>query len=91
MDYVYICRSGDNDELRYSLRSIEENMPDGRVWVVGHRPLWYIGDFIPVEDIGGKFDNIKNCIKVVAENQDISNNFILMNIKMENLIATKQK
>ena len=79
MDYVYICRSGDNDELRYSLRSIEENMPKGRVWVVGHRPIWYIGDFIPVDDIGGKFDNIVNCIKTVSENNDISDNFILMN------------
>ena len=79
MDYVYICRSGDNDELRYSLRSIEENMPKGRVWVVGHRPIWYIGDFIPVDDIGGKFDNIVNCIKTVSENNNISDNFILMN------------
>jgi hypothetical protein len=79
MDYVYICRNGDNDELRYSLRSIEENMPEGRVWVVGHRPIWYIGDFIPVDDIGGKFDNIVNCIKTVSENNDISDNFILMN------------
>jgi hypothetical protein len=79
MDYVYICRSGDNDELRYSLRSIEENMPEGRVWVVGYRPNWYIGDFLPVSDIGGKFDNITNCIKVVSENKDISENFILMN------------
>jgi hypothetical protein len=79
MDYVYICRSGDNDELRYSLRSIEENMPEGIVWVVGHRPLWYIGDFIPVDDVGGKFDNIKNCIKVASEHYEISDSFILMN------------
>lgn len=79
MDYVYICRSGDNDELRYSLRSIEENMPEGRVWVVGHRPIWYIGDFIPVDDIGGKFDNIRNCIKTVSEHPEISDNFVLMN------------
>ena len=79
MDYVYICRSGDNDELRYSLRSIEENMPEGRVWVIGHRPVWYIGDFVPVNDIGGKFDNIKNCIKIASEHEEISDNFILMN------------
>jgi hypothetical protein len=79
MDYVYICRSGDNDELRYSLRSIEENMPEGRVWVIGHRPVWYIGDFVPVNDIGGKFDNIKNCIKIASEYEEISDNFILMN------------
>ena len=79
MDYVYICRSGDNDELKYSLRSIEENMPEGRVWVVGHRPIWYIGDFISVDDIGGKFDNIRNCIKTVSEHSEISDDFVLMN------------
>lgn len=79
MDYVYICRDGKNEELRYSIRSVEKNMKPGKVWVVGYRPDWYIGDFIKVEDIGKKFDNIKNCIKVVSENNNISENFILMN------------
>lgn len=79
MDYVYICRHGDNEELRYSLRSIEKNMPAGDVWVFGYRPDWYIGNFIKVEDSGGKFDNIKNCILHIVENKDISDNFILMN------------
>ena len=62
MDYVYTCRQGNNEELRYSLRSIEHNMPAGRVWVVGYRPDWYIGDFVQVKDIGSKFENIRNCI-----------------------------
>ena len=79
MDYVYICRSGENEELRYSLRSVEKNMPSGKVWIVGNRPIWYIGDFIPVKDIGGKFDNIRNCIETVSNNIEISENFILMN------------
>jgi hypothetical protein len=79
MDYVYICRSGDNEELRYSLRSIEKNMPEGKVWLIGSRPIWYIGNLIRVKDIGGKFDNIRNCIKTVANNLEISDNFILMN------------
>lgn len=79
MDYVYICRSGENEELRYSLRSIEQNMPSGKVWLVGNRPIWYIGDLVFVKDIGGKFDNIKNCIKTVAYHSAISDNFVLMN------------
>lgn len=79
MDYVYICRKGENEELRYSLRSIEKNMPEGRVWVFGYRPDWYIGDFIKVDDVGSKFENIRNCISVVAKDKNISENFILMN------------
>jgi len=79
MDYVYICRKGENEELRYSLRSIEKNMPEGRVWVFGYRPEWYIGDFVKIEDIGSKFENIRNCISIVADNKNVSENFILMN------------
>lgn len=79
MDYVYICRSGENEELRYSLRSLEQNMPSGKVWIIGNRPIWYIGNLIYVKDIGGKFDNIRNCIEIAANNSEISDNFILMN------------
>lgn len=79
MDYVYTCRQGNNEELRYSLRSIEHNMPAGRVWVVGYRPDWYIGDFVQVKDIGSKFENIRNCIKIISEHNEISDDFILMN------------
>ncbi len=79
MDYVYICRSGQNEELRYSIRSLEMNMPAGRVWIFGYRPEWYIGDFVKVDDIGKKFDNIKNCIHAVSKNSEVSNDFILMN------------
>lgn len=79
MDYVYICRKGDNEELRYSLRSIEKNMPPGNVWVFGYRPDWYIGNLVQVEDIGDKFENIRNCISMISDNTNISENFVLMN------------
>lgn len=79
MDYVYICRNGNNEELRYSLRSIEKNMPDGNVWVLGYRPEWYKGNYIRVEDCSTKFENIKNCIRIIPTINEISENFILMN------------
>lgn len=79
MDYVYICRQGDNEELRYSIRSIEKNMPSSSIWVIGYRPEWYIGNFIKINDVGTKFDNIKNCIRKIPEIDTISENFILMN------------
>lgn len=79
MDYVYVCREGQNEELRYSIRSIVKNAPEGRVWLVGGKPDWYTGDFIPVKDTKTKFDNIKLCIKAAADNEDISEDFVLMN------------
>jgi hypothetical protein len=79
MDYVYICRTGDNEELRYSLRSIEENAPEGRVWVVGGKPDWYVGDFIEVPDIHTKFNNINNCIEAAINHPELSEDFVMMN------------
>jgi hypothetical protein len=79
MDYVYICRSGDNEELRYSLRSLQKNLPDGNVWLVGGKPDWYIGNYLHVDDLGNKFDNITNCYKALQEIDSLSDNFVLMN------------
>lgn len=42
-DIVYYVRNGDrNDELRYSLRSLD-NLPHDRVFIVGHTPKWVTG------------------------------------------------
>lgn len=79
MDYVYICRQGNNEELRYSLRSLEKNMPYGNVWLIGYRPEWYRGNFIKLEDVSSKFENIKNCIKKITDIKEISEDFVLMN------------
>lgn len=39
MDILYLCRPGENLELRYSLRSLR-NVPHGRVWIFGDCPDW---------------------------------------------------
>jgi len=80
MHYVYVCGPGENESLKYSLRSLEKNMPEGKVWVVGYKPDWYQGNFIKIENINkNKFDNIKNCLKRIIKSRKISKNFILMN------------
>ena len=79
MDIVYVCRPGENEELRYSIRSISNNLKYGNLWVVGYKPSWYIGNFLPIKDIGSKFNNIKNCLEVVSESQEISEDFVFMN------------
>lgn len=39
MDVVYVCRRGENHELRYSLRSLS-NVRHDRVWIFGGHPEW---------------------------------------------------
>jgi hypothetical protein len=78
MDYVYVCRSGDNEELRYSIRSVVKNLPEGTVWLIGYKPDWYQGNYIQLKDRSDKHENIRKCIKAITDSNEISDNFILM-------------
>lgn len=79
MDCVYVCRPGDNEELRYSIRSVVKNLPYDNLWLIGYKPSWYTGNFISVPNTTTKFENIRLAIKTAAENDKISDDFILMN------------
>lgn len=79
MDIVYVCRPGDNEELRYSIRSVVKNMPHDNIWLIGNKPKWYEGNFLSVPDTSNKYENIRNAIKSVSINGDISDEFVLMN------------
>lgn len=79
MDYVYICRDGENEELRYSIRSVIKNGIPGTIWVVGSKPKWYSGNFIDVAQNKSKYDNATNNLKAIIQSKKISNSFILMN------------
>ena len=58
MDLVYICKPGDNEELRYSIRSAVKNLKFDNLYLVGGKPDWYDGKFIAVEPIPNKFKNL---------------------------------
>ncbi len=79
MDFVYMCRSGENEELRYSIRSVVKNAPVRNVWVIGSKPDWYSGNFMYVDPVGNSFDNVRANLKAVIGNKDISEDFVLMN------------
>lgn len=80
VDAVYICRGGDNEELRYSIRSTEKNLPVSRIVVVGEPPSWYIGAAIHVKQLSQqKYVNAQNNLKAIASSSFISNEFVLMN------------
>lgn len=78
MDVVYICRDGDNEELRYSLRSLI-NVPHDNVWVIGGAPDWYSGNRIALSQRGEKFSNARNNLRALVASEEISESFVLMN------------
>lgn len=79
MDFVYICRSGQNEELRYSIRSVLANFPNSNIWVVGEKPDWYTGDFILVRQQTTKYSNARNNLQAICDSDGIGEKFILMN------------
>ena len=86
MDILYVIGQGsrwENNELRYSLRSIEKNCKGvGRIFIAGYCPDFIDKSkviFVPVEDQvehDCKHKRILNCIEQVVENYDISDNFL---------------
>jgi len=79
MDFVYICRDEENEELRYSIRSVLFSFPEAKVWVVGGKPKWYSGDYIFVKQNDNKYANAINNLKALCNTSEISEKFILMN------------
>lgn len=85
MDVVYILGSGSlvkNEEIRYSLRSLERNMLDiADVYIVGEKPE-FLKDFIhiPSQDLSPeKWRNAYKKIKIACADSRISEDFLLMN------------
>lgn len=79
MDFVYICRDGENEELRYSIRSVVKNFPGAKIWVIGGKPEWYTGPYIEVEQSRTKYTNAKNNLRAIYNTPEISESFVLMN------------
>jgi hypothetical protein len=80
MDFVYICRDGPNNELKYSIRSVYKNAPVNSLWVVGGRPGWYSGKYINVEqNHETKYLNAQANLRSIINNPYIPDKFILMN------------
>ena len=88
MDVVYILGSGSkwgNNELRYSLRSLERHFKHGKVFIVGERPDWLQNIIhIKVEDSfanvhGGKYKNVMRKTIAACQDERVSESFVLMN------------
>jgi radical SAM superfamily enzyme YgiQ (UPF0313 family) len=83
LDVVYVLGTGsnwDDNELRYSLRSLERNLSGLRsVYIVGHKPEWVQNVVhIPAEDPYGrnKDGNMIHKLLVACERDELSDVFI---------------
>jgi hypothetical protein len=79
MDFVYICKPGDNEELRYSIRSVLYSFPDAKIWLVGGKPSWYSGNYVYVDQNHHKYANAINNLHAICDSNEISKEFVLMN------------
>jgi hypothetical protein len=84
IDIVYALGSGstwDNNELRYSLRSVEKHVSNYRdVYIVGECPHWLQNVIhLPFEDKYGHERNIMEKIKHLCEHNRPSENFLFIN------------
>jgi hypothetical protein len=79
-DVVYVVRPGENEELRYSLRSVAANLPHRRVFVAGTVLPWLrnvVG--IPLDPMPEKFSNQRQSLTAAVGRDDLSSSFVLLN------------
>jgi len=85
MDLVYILGTGSewhNNEIKYSLRSVEKNLTHDKVFVVGEKCDWFSDKIIhiPAEDpYKEKLKNALHKLSIACNDKRISKDFILMN------------
>ena len=84
LDVVYFCRDGENEELRYSLRSVEKNFPYHKVWIFGEKPNDIEPDefvYISQERVGNntKWDRVREMMRKVCLNSNVTDDFVLFN------------
>lgn len=80
-DIVYFLRDGSNEELRYSLRSVDENFAYNKVWFVGGKPEGITPDeYMPINQSGAdKFERVRNMLLECCRNDNITEEFWLFN------------
>lgn len=82
LDIVYFVKEGyENEELRYSLRSIDQNLPHRNVWIYGWPPCGIRPDRVARFAQTGKtkWDRVRSMYKKLVLNDDLSSDFILFN------------
>lgn len=80
-DVVYICKQSDNnEELRYSLRSVAKHFPHRQVVIAGYKPKWVKNVvYIRNHQYSNKYGNARENIKLACKDFGVSPDFHLFN------------
>jgi hypothetical protein len=80
-DVVFVVRPGDdNEELRYSLRSVAANVPHRKVWIAGHCPWWVKNvERIELTPLPDRFDNQHQSLTAAVNHPDLADEFYYWN------------
>ncbi|XOB41786.1 MAG: hypothetical protein ACKKMS_00080 [Candidatus Nealsonbacteria bacterium] len=85
MDLAYVVGKGDSqkhNELRFSVRSAEKYLKFDRLFLIGYKPTFFndkaIHTFVP-DDQGHKYKNVAKKIRILLNDERISDDFIFMN------------
>jgi hypothetical protein len=82
IDIVYFLKDTEvNEELRYSLRSVEQNFEHGKIWFYGGCPKGLKPDkWVHVNQTQpGKWERVKQMLYLACQNEDLSDDFYLFN------------
>lgn len=82
LDVVYFIKPDlVNNELRYSLRSVENNFPPRYVWFFGGQPIELTPDRrAPIIQSGAnRYEKVRNMLRAACENDEITEDFWLFN------------
>lgn len=80
-DVVYFVKeSPSNEELRYSLRSVEKNFPHNKVWIYGGKPNdIHPDEYVWRRQVGMKWERVRNMLRTACMNNAITEDFWLFN------------
>lgn len=81
MDFVYIVKNEEeNEDLRYSLRSLDKFVPHDKIWIVGYKPSWVTNvNYLEVPKTGTKHQELTKSLIAICQCEEISDDFIFMN------------
>lgn len=81
MDVVYVCRDGENHELKYSLRTLE-NVDHDKVWIFGGAPIWIDTEALeyrPRKQSLSAYHSTRDHIAAACKTPEVSDPFMLWN------------
>lgn len=82
MDLVWFARPGENEELRYSIRSMAQNLSADEPWVIGHPPAWYTGRNVRPRRMWNKHWATTLNMRLALGDDRISDPFVYLNDDM---------